>query len=113
MQANLGGAEGDSSRRMGIVGACTSNMLNMIGVGPFLSIPLVLIAMHGSHILLAWLLGAHSLAQTTTISPSNSSCDDPALANTAACSSAVDQTARGYHIRRERKAYVAWRAPTK
>ena len=58
MQANLGGAEGDSSRRMGIVGACTSNMLNMIGVGPFLSIPLVLIAMHGSHILLAWLLGA-------------------------------------------------------
>ena len=58
MQANLAGAEGDSSRRMGIVGACTSNMLNMIGVGPFLSIPLVLIAMHGSHILLAWLLGA-------------------------------------------------------
>jgi amino acid transporter len=58
MQANLAGAEEDSSRRMGMLGACTSNMLNMIGVGPFLSIPLVLIAVHGSHILLAWILGA-------------------------------------------------------
>jgi amino acid transporter len=58
MQANLAVAEGDSSRRMGMLGACTSNMLNMIGVGPFLSIPLVLIAVHGSHILLAWILGA-------------------------------------------------------
>ncbi|WP_158942250.1 APC family permease [Granulicella sp. S190] len=58
MQANLAGAEEDSSRRMGIAGACTSNMLNMIGVGPFLSIPLVLLAVHGSHILLAWILGA-------------------------------------------------------
>ena len=35
MQANLVGAEEDSSRRMGILGACTSNMLNMIGVDPF------------------------------------------------------------------------------
>ena len=56
IEANL--AEGDSSRGMGIFGACTSNMLNMIGVGPFLSIPLVLVAMHGSKVLLAWILGA-------------------------------------------------------
>ena len=54
IEANL--AEGDSSRGMGIFGACTSNMLNMIGVGPFLSIPLVLVAMHGSKVLLAWIL---------------------------------------------------------
>jgi amino acid transporter len=58
MQANLVDVEEDSSHRMGVVGACTSNMLNMIGVGPFLSIPLVLVAVHGSHILLAWILGA-------------------------------------------------------
>ncbi|MDQ2834742.1 MAG: amino acid permease [Acidobacteriota bacterium] len=30
----------------------------MIGVGPFLSIPLVLVAVHGSKVLLAWILGA-------------------------------------------------------
>jgi amino acid transporter len=58
MQANLVGAEEESTGRMGLVGACTSNMLNMIGVGPFLSIPLILMAVHGSHILLAWILGA-------------------------------------------------------
>jgi amino acid transporter len=58
MQVNLTGAEEDSGRRMGIFGACTSNMLNMIGVGPFLSIPLVLVAVHGSKVLLAWILGA-------------------------------------------------------
>jgi amino acid transporter len=58
MQVKLAGAEVDSSRRMGIFGACTSNMLNMIGVGPFLSIPLVLVAVHGSKVLLAWILGA-------------------------------------------------------
>jgi len=58
MQVNLAGAEENSSRRMGIFGACSSNMLNMIGVGPFLSIPLVLVAVHGSHVLLAWILGA-------------------------------------------------------
>jgi amino acid transporter len=43
---------------MGLFGACATNMLNMIGVGPFLSIPLVLIAVHGSKVLLAWTLGA-------------------------------------------------------
>jgi amino acid transporter len=58
MQVNPASAEETSGRRMGILGACSSNMLNMIGVGPFLSIPLVLVAMHGSHVLLAWLLGA-------------------------------------------------------
>lgn len=58
MQVNLAVAEEDSSRRMGIFGACTANMLNMIGVGPFLSIPLVLVAVHGSKVLLAWILGA-------------------------------------------------------
>jgi amino acid transporter len=58
MQVHLAHAEEDASRRMGFFGACSSNMLNMIGVGPFLSIPLVLMAVHGSKVLLAWTLGA-------------------------------------------------------
>jgi amino acid transporter len=58
MQVHLADAEEGGSRRMGLFGACSSNMLNMIGVGPFLSIPLVLIAVHGSKVLLAWTLGA-------------------------------------------------------
>jgi amino acid transporter len=58
MHVHLADAEENSSSRMGLFGACSSNMLNMIGVGPFLSIPLVLIAVHGSEVLLAWTLGA-------------------------------------------------------
>ncbi|MBB5317372.1 APC family permease [Tunturibacter empetritectus] len=58
MQVDLAVVEEDLDRRMGIFGACTSNMLNMIGVGPFLSIPLILVAVHGSKVLLAWILGA-------------------------------------------------------
>ena len=58
MQVNLASAEEDSGRQMGIFGACTANMLNMIGVGPFLSIPLLLVAVHGSKVLPAWILGA-------------------------------------------------------
>jgi amino acid transporter len=58
VHVELADAEKVTTRRMGIFGACTSNMLNMIGVGPFLSIPLLLVAMHGSKVLLAWTLGA-------------------------------------------------------
>lgn len=58
MQVHLADAGEDVGRRMGLFGACSANMLNMIGVGPFLSIPLVLIAVHGSKVLLAWTLGA-------------------------------------------------------
>ena len=58
MQANIAVAEDRSDRRMGILGASTSNMLNMIGVGPFLSIPLALAAVRGSKVLLPWILGA-------------------------------------------------------
>src|SRR5271163_4715083 len=58
MQVNVAGVEEDLARRMGIFGASASNMLNMIGVGPFLSIPLALVAVHGSKVLLPWILGA-------------------------------------------------------
>ena len=42
---------------MGIWGAASANMLNMIGVGPFITISLVLAAMGGSQAMLAWLVG--------------------------------------------------------
>lgn len=58
LQVHLADVGENVDRRMGLCGACSSNMLNMIGVGPFLSIPLVLMAVHGSKILLAWTLGA-------------------------------------------------------
>jgi amino acid transporter len=45
-------------RGMGVMQAVASNMLVMIGVGPFLTLPLMVQAMGGPHIIHAWLLGA-------------------------------------------------------
>ncbi len=44
--------------RIGFWGATSANVLNMIGVGPFLTIPLALTAMGGPQAMLGWLLGA-------------------------------------------------------
>ncbi len=43
---------------MGLFPALASNMLNMVGVGPFLTIPLMLAAMGGPQALLGWIAGA-------------------------------------------------------
>ena len=43
---------------MGLIGATTANVLTMIGVGPFITIPLLLQAMPGPQAMLGWLLGA-------------------------------------------------------
>lgn len=43
---------------MGFFPALASNMLDMVGVGPFITIPLMLAAMGGSQALLGWLVGA-------------------------------------------------------
>ncbi|MGH9618319.1 MAG: hypothetical protein ACRD45_01230, partial [Bryobacteraceae bacterium] len=43
---------------MGLFPAITSNMLAMVGVGPFLTIPLILGAMGGPQALLGWIFGA-------------------------------------------------------
>ncbi|MBV8477746.1 MAG: amino acid permease [Acidobacteriaceae bacterium] len=43
---------------MGLFPALASNMLNMVGVGPFLTVPLILAAMGGPQALLGWILGA-------------------------------------------------------
>jgi len=45
-------------RLLGLPGAISANLLNMIGIGPFITIPLALSAMGGPQALLGWLLGA-------------------------------------------------------
>lgn len=43
---------------MGLFPAMAANMLQMVGVGPFLTIPLILSTMHGPQALAGWVLGA-------------------------------------------------------
>jgi len=45
-------------RGLGIVQATALNMSNMIGVGPFITIPLIIASMGGPQCMLGWLLGA-------------------------------------------------------
>lgn len=45
-------------RGMGIWGAMSANVLNMVGIGPFLTIPLALAAMGGPQAMLGWVIGA-------------------------------------------------------
>jgi amino acid transporter len=45
-------------RGLGLLDATATNILVMIGVGPFLTIPFMLSAMGGPHIVYAWLAGA-------------------------------------------------------
>ena len=45
-------------RRIGLANAVTLNMMYMIGVGPFITLPLIVTAMGGSQALLGWLVGA-------------------------------------------------------
>ena len=42
---------------MGLPAATASNMLQMIGIGPFITIPLILATMNGPQAMLGWLLG--------------------------------------------------------
>src|ERR1700678_1185944 len=45
-------------RSLSLRGAVTLNLLDMIGVGPFLTLPLLLAAMGGPQAMLGWVLGA-------------------------------------------------------
>lgn len=45
-------------RKIGLGSAISLNVMNMIGVGPFITLPLVVAAMGGSQAILGWLLGA-------------------------------------------------------
>jgi amino acid transporter len=51
-------ANGQLDRGMGLAGAVSANVLNMVGVGPFLTIPLALAAMGGPQAMLGWIVGA-------------------------------------------------------
>src|SRR5438132_4751864 len=55
------GANGDEQgliRGVGLWGATTLNMIDMIGVGPFITIPLIIAAMGGPQAMVGWILGA-------------------------------------------------------
>lgn len=56
--ANQAARAGHLERGMGLWGAISANLLNMVGVGPFLTIPLALAAMGGPQAMLGWILGA-------------------------------------------------------
>jgi len=58
MQTQTAVAEPQLDRGMGLAGAMSANILNMVGVGPFLTIPLALAAMGGPQAMLGWILGA-------------------------------------------------------
>jgi APA family basic amino acid/polyamine antiporter len=45
-------------RGVGLAGATTLNMIDMIGVGPFITIPLIIVAMGGPQAMLGWIIGA-------------------------------------------------------
>src|SRR5436853_3818415 len=45
-------------RGVGTLGATALNMIDMIGVGPFITMPLVVAAMGGPQALLGWVIGA-------------------------------------------------------
>src|SRR5262245_1225077 len=45
-------------RGVGLGGATTLNMIEMIGVGPFITIPLIIAAMGGPQAMLGWIFGA-------------------------------------------------------
>jgi amino acid transporter len=45
-------------RSLGLLQAVSLNMSNMVGVGPFITIPLIIAAMGGPQCMLGWLLGA-------------------------------------------------------
>jgi amino acid transporter len=45
-------------RNIGLGAAISLNMINMIGVGPFVTLPLIVLAMHGPQAILGWILGA-------------------------------------------------------
>ncbi|HVQ55603.1 MAG TPA: APC family permease [Pyrinomonadaceae bacterium] len=50
--------DGKLIRAVGVSGATTLNMIDMIGVGPFITIPLIIAAMGGPQAMIGWIAGA-------------------------------------------------------
>lgn len=44
-------------RHLGLLNATSINMSNMVGIGPFIAIPLILVTLGGPHSYLAWVVG--------------------------------------------------------
>src|SRR5207237_2092774 len=44
-------------RSMGLLQATSTNIISMVGVGPFLTIPFMVAAMNGPHVIYAWIAG--------------------------------------------------------
>src|SRR5689334_19832610 len=53
-----GGSSHGLIRGFGLLQAAALNMSNMVGVGPFITIPLIIASMGGPQCMLGWLLGA-------------------------------------------------------
>src|SRR5271167_3252257 len=51
-------AQPELIRGVGLAGATALNMIDMIGVGPFITIPLIVIAAGGPQAMLGWIAGA-------------------------------------------------------
>lgn len=47
----------DLRRGLGLLQATATNVISMVGVGPFLTIPFMVAAMNGPHVIYAWLAG--------------------------------------------------------
>ncbi|MGH9401156.1 MAG: APC family permease [Terriglobia bacterium] len=52
------GGEARLHRRLGLLNAISINMSNMIGIGPFITVPIIIGAMGGPQSLICWLAGA-------------------------------------------------------
>ena len=49
--------QGTLNRGMGLLEATATNVISMVGVGPFLTIPFMVAAMNGPHVIYAWIAG--------------------------------------------------------
>src|SRR6516162_7750545 len=58
MSADDAAARPELIRGVGLAGATTLNMIDMIGVGPFITIPLIVTAAGGPQAMLGWIAGA-------------------------------------------------------
>ncbi len=56
--APAGASQPQLKRHLGILNATSINMSNMIGIGPFITVPPILATMGGPQALLAWFVGA-------------------------------------------------------
>ena len=54
-------------RGMGLLQATATNIIGMVGVGPFLTIPFMVSAMGGPHIIYAWAFGALFILQLVAL----------------------------------------------